>query len=246
MLHPTYEVRNIRSRPLGGVTGPSSCTVEGVMKFDGGESPYCVYNEAVGVRLAQTLHAPVADGVLTSSGDGPAFVSLYLAAPPERLPNIHWSRRDKIASKYRVEVAALVAFDIFIGNGDRFRNIKASLANPQLYLFRGFDHSHALLTTRRTPADSLAALASEDIIAERHPFYGFVDLNDVAEWAKRIKATPDAMIAECCEFNRDFRSATQDMQCKLAIALVKRKSLLPKIIRRHRAKITTIRAKEEG
>ncbi len=114
-------------------------------------------------------------------------------------------------------MAALVAFDVFIGNGDRVRNMKASVANPQLYLFRAFDHSHALLNARRTPADSLPALASGDIIVAQHPFYGFVDLDDVAAWAKRIKAVPDTMVAECCEFNRDFRSATRDMQRELVL-----------------------------
>lgn len=247
VLHPTYTVRSIRSRPIGGVTKASACTLDGVMKFDGDESPHCVYNEAVGVRLAQTLHAPVADGVLTVSGDGQAFVSLHLAAPPDRLPNLHWKQRDKVAAKYPEEVAALVAFDIFIGNADRARNLKASIANAHLHLFRAFDHSHALLTIYSdNVAGSVAALASKHIIVERHPFYGLLDLDALNRWVGRIKATPEELIAECCLFRRDFRSVSQDLQRDLATALIARKKVLPAIVRGHTVALTTRQAKEEG
>ncbi len=79
------------------------------MKFDGEESPHCVYNEAVAVRIAQTVHAPTADGVLSVSSGGPAFVSLAMTARPDRLPNVHWGIRHAVALKYPEEFAALVA-----------------------------------------------------------------------------------------------------------------------------------------
>lgn len=217
------------------------------MKFDGGESPHCVYNEAVAVRLAQTVHAPTADGVLSVSSGGPVFVSLAMTARPDRLPNVHWRMRHAVAAKYPVEVAALVAFDIFVGNNDRDGNLKASIANPGLYLFRAFDHSHTLLAARRAdPKTSLAALKGGELVVLRHPFYGLVDFSGVKEWGKRIAETPDTLITECCVLRRDFRSVPLPMQQRLARALNTRKKLLPEIIRHHQAVITTERQKEEG
>lgn len=220
--------------------------MDGVLKFDTDESPHCVYNEAVGVRLAQTLHSPIADGVLTASGDGIAFVSLYVASVPDNLPNLHWARRKEVAAKYPAEVAALVAFDIFVGNWDRFRNVKASIKSPSLHLFRGFDHSHALLGTATTAEDSLIALNSNHIIATRHPFFGLVDLGRLAEWAQRIAGSSDFLIAECCQFRRDFRSVRTATQSALAAALNVRKRLMPSILSANTQHISTFRAKEEG
>lgn len=217
------------------------------MKFDGEESPHCVYNEAVAVRLAQTVHAPTADGVLAVSSGGPVFVSLAMTARPERLPNVHWRMRHKVAAKYAEEIAALVAFDIFVGNNDRDGNLKASIANPGLYLFRAFDHSHTLLAARRAdPTTSLAALKAGEVIAIRHPFYGLVDFDAVRAWGKRIAATPDTLITECCVLRRDFRSVPLAMQQRLARALNARKTLLATILRDNQYLITTEREREEG
>jgi hypothetical protein len=247
VLHPTYEISRIWSRPLQGSTFPSSCTVEGVMKLDGPESPHCVYNEAVAVRLAQTIHAPTADGVLAVSHSGPVFVSLAMTARPEQLPNVHWRMRHKVAAKYPDEVAALVAFDIFVGNNDRDGNLKASVANPGLFLFRAFDHSHTLLAARRANAKlSLAALKAGELIVARHPFYGLANLKEVRTWGERIAAIPDTLIAECCVLRRDFRSVPLAMQQRLARALNARKKLLPTMLRDHQLVITTERQKEEG
>jgi len=247
VLHPTYEISRIRSRPLSGSTFPSSCTVEGVMKFDGDESPHCVYNEAVAVRLAQTVHAPTADGVLGVATTGPVFISLAMAAPPERLPNVHWRMRHKVAAKYPEEIAALVAFDIFIGNNDRDGNIKAAVASHGLYLFRAFDHSHTLLAAQRAdPKASLAALKSGELIVLRHPFYGLADFKLVQTWGERIASTPDTLIAECCVLRRDFRSVPLASQQHLARALNARKKHLPTMLRDQQLVITTEREKDEG
>lgn len=247
VLHPTYEISRIRSRALSGSTYPSSCTVEGVAKFDGDESPNCVYNEAVAVRLAQTVHAPAADGVLAVSSAGPVFVSLAVTARPECLPNVHWRMRHKVAATYPTEVAALVAFDIFVGNNDRDGNLKAAVASRGLYLFRAFDHSHALLAAQRAdPKQSLAALKSGELIVVRHPFYGLADFKSVQTWGERIAATPDTLIKECCVLRRDFRSVPLALQQQLARALNARKKLLPTMLRDHQIAITTEREKDEG
>ncbi len=50
---------------------------------------------------------------------------------------------------------ALVAFDVWIGNRDRGRNLKASVVTPHLPVFRAFDHSHALLNIEATPEEGL-------------------------------------------------------------------------------------------
>lgn len=88
------------------ITGASPCTINAILKFDGPESPHCVYNEQVAVRLAQTLHIPIADGVLTTSGAGQAFVSLEVASPGIALPDILKSQIKQAAARYVDETAA--------------------------------------------------------------------------------------------------------------------------------------------
>ena len=70
MPEPTYRIRRIYSRRVKGSTQASQGTLDAILKFDGEESPHCVYNEIVALRLAQTLHVPVADGALTLTPDG--------------------------------------------------------------------------------------------------------------------------------------------------------------------------------
>jgi len=84
----TYKIRRITGIRKNGVTVPSLCTLEAALKFDSTESPHCVYNEYVAHRLAQTLHAPVAEGVLTNTGDGQAYASLMLHSPGINLPDV--------------------------------------------------------------------------------------------------------------------------------------------------------------
>ena len=97
------------------------------------------------MRLAQTLHIPVADGVLVSQYDGPAYASLQLVLPAIPLPNLLISQHGKCANKYPDESAAIVAFDIWIGNFDRAGNVKASLLSSNHPSIRALDHSHCLL-----------------------------------------------------------------------------------------------------
>ena len=103
------------------------------------------------MRLAQTLHIPVADGVLAATGEGPAYASLEVASPDIPLPDLLQSQTVQVAEAYPDEVAALIAFDIFIGNRDRMRNIKASTVTPHIQIFKGFDHSHSLLSIEEDP-----------------------------------------------------------------------------------------------
>ena len=128
-----------------GVTKPAACTLHGILKFDCLESPHLVYNEFVALRLAQALRIPVADGVLTTVGDGYAYASLEVALPGLDLPDMRKSDYLKVANRYPDQAAAILAFDYWIGNRDRGGNVKAAMLSQHLPLFRAFDHQFALL-----------------------------------------------------------------------------------------------------
>ncbi len=237
MPEPTYRIRRIYSRKVKGITQAAQGTLDAILKFDGDESPHCVYNEIVALRLAQTLHIPIADGALTLTPDGQTYASLELEASGLQLPDVATSRLDDAARLYPNEVAALIAFDIFIGNFDRGRNLKAVLQTPHVRLFRGFDHSHALLSVKGTPGDSLRALASEALLLRFHPFFGRVTHELLNAWAARIAMSPNFLLRECCVQGKPFRAVTPELQRGLAEALTWRAKALPAIITAHRSHI---------
>lgn len=234
MAEPTYKIRRILKKSASGITKASYCTLGAILKFDSDESPHCVYNEIVAVRLAQTCHIPLADGVLTATSDGPSYASLELASPGIQLPDMLESQTPSVAAAYPDAVAALVAFDILIGNRDRSRNVKASLTTPHIRLFRAFDHSHALLTIEDTSGQSIVALGTYDLIATRHPFYGFISGGLLDTWVTRIASVPDTLIKECARFGKPFRGVDENMQEQLADALVTRTQNLREIVTRYR------------
>ncbi|WP_318556755.1 hypothetical protein [Geobacter anodireducens] len=238
MQETPYKIRQILKRRPSGVTEASYCTLDAILKFDGPESPHCVYIEHVALRLAQTFHIPVADGALTMAGDGPAYASLEVATPGIPLPNVLESQCERIARTYPNEVAALTAFDILIGNWDRKRNLKASIVTPHIRLFKAFDHSHALLNIKESPRDSIALLDSNDLILRFHPFFGHVSGSLLEEWMDRMAAVEDIYIKECCCFGRPFRAVDEQLQSGLAKALSRRKNTLKAILA---ANIGTIR-----
>jgi hypothetical protein len=235
MPEPTYRIRRIYSRKVKGSTQASQGTLDAILKFDGDESPHCVYNEIVALRLAQTLHIPVADGALTLTPDGHTYASLELAASGLQLPDVLESRLDAVAQRYPDEVAALVAFDLLIGNFDRGSNLKAVLASPHLSLFRAFDHSHALLSVKNAPEDSIKVLDSNGLIVRFHPFYGRVSASLLNAWSSRIAQTPAVLLRECAVMGKPFRAVTPEMQAALANALIKRAYALSGIIKAHSA-----------
>lgn len=227
----TYKIRSISRRRVKGITSPSVGSLDAVLKFDSVESEHCVYNEYVAMRLAQTLHVPVADGVLGVAGDGPLFASLQLSSPGMRLPDPLESQWEAVARQYPEECAAVEAFDLLIGNGDRFSNFKAGLATPHMRIFAAFDHSHALLSIADTVHTSLDRLRSMDPLIRNHPFLEYTDPWEQLRWAERIAAVPDFYFRECCELGRPFRCVNQDTQKALADALIIRKFNLPAIVR---------------
>jgi hypothetical protein len=240
MQEATYRLLKIRKQLQTGVTDASSCSLNAILKFDSPESPHCVFNELVAVRIAQTLHVPIADGVLTSSGDGQLFASMEVASPGIQLPDILKSQVKDVASHYPNEVASLAAFDILIGNGDRSRNIKASLVSPHMPVFRAFDHSHALLTIEGDPDESIKRLKSNDVIVKFHPFFGLISKSQFISWLDRISSVGDIYFAECCRFGRVFRAVTMPIQEELAAALVWRKTNLKAIVSSSLAEIAPL------
>jgi len=229
-MSANYKIRSIRKKSLPGVTAPVACSLDAILKFDSAESPYCVYSELVALRLAQTFHIPVASGVLTMTGSGEAYASIELGSPGLRLPDLSPPQYANAASHYAEEAAALVVFDIFIGNWDRGSNIKTSLVTSHLPIFQGFDHEHGLLAVESEPLKSIERLARQELIVQNHPFFGHISHTFATKWAERISQSQDEMIRECCELKRPLRTVTTDMQANLANALCMRKQVLPRII----------------
>lgn len=172
------------------------------------------------------------------TGDGHAFVSMEIGSPGLPLPDATPSRRRRIAEQYPDEVAALLAFDILIGNSDRGDSIKVALETPHIRLFAGYDHSHALLNIEEDPHRSIERLADDqDLILQFHPFYRLVQPQHLHEWLVNIGRVPDERVSACCLYSRPFRGVTEDMQTALANALIRRKNSLWDIVDREESTI---------
>lgn len=225
MTLQTYRLHRIYSEQLRGTTLPSRCSISAILKFDHPtESPHCVYNEYVALRIAQKLNIPVAEGCLSVTGDGQVFASLELGSPGMSLPDVTPSRYRLLMERYPDEMAALLVFDLLIGNRDRGQSIKAALVTPQIRFFAGYDHSHSLLNIEQDPWQSIQRLHEEEWIVEYHPFIPGVDIPYLERWIERVCTYPQQYIAECCLLGRPFRGVSEEMQQALADALVRRMS----------------------
>ncbi len=223
-----------------GSTKVSKCKLPGFLKLDGEESNHCAYNEMVCNRLGHTVHAPIAAGGLVATHGGQGYVSMEIYSPGESLPNLDLASRDKIARRYQKEIAGLVAFDIWVGNWDRGRNVKVSTNNGNLHLFCGFDHSHTLLDSIGTNEElNISLLASNALIVQTHPFYGYVDNEHLISWLRRVEGIPDYLILECCDMGGRFNGVTHAMQQDLSKALIQRREIIMAIVL---SNVTTINA----
>ena len=229
-MSPHYKIHRIYKKKLAGNTAPVSCSLDAILKYDSLESQYFVYSELVASLLAQTIHVPVAIGVLTKIDAGDAYASIELGSPGLRLPDLLKTQYKRAATQYPDEAAALVMFDIFIGNWDRGGNMKATFVTPHTRMFQGFDHEHALLSVESDPMESIRRLSETDLIVKDHPFYGLLLFLQITKWAHRILETEDAMIHESCEFGRPIGTVTIDMQEALADALCTRKGNLLRLL----------------
>ena len=240
-MSPTYKIRRIYNKVFFGITAPVACSLDAILKRDNLESPYCVYNELVAVRLAQTINIPVATGVLTQAKSQYGYASIELALPGLRLPDLLPTQFAAAKSRYPDEAVALVLFDILIGNWDRGSNLKVSFVNPHYSIFQGFDHEHALLSVESDPVDSIRTLGGKNLIVIAHPFYGRMDPRIEIKWLNRFSAIDDAMILECCELGHPLGNVTVDMQRSLGEALCKRKSNLREIIVKNASHINQLK-----
>jgi hypothetical protein len=212
-----------------GATKPYACTMHAVLKYDCEETPQGIYNELVAVRLAQTLHIPIATGLMTDKGGQDAFASLHVGRSDLKLPNLKYHQRQAAAHRYPDEIAALTAFDIFIGNWDRNENLMVSLETAQK-VFGGIDHGLSLLCVDGTPAKSLARLSKGELIVQFHPFYRLVRKDLLMSWIERIAAAAPRDIAECCQCNAAVGGVPVILQQKLADALLERQRRLHLIV----------------
>lgn len=233
----TYKLHRIYNAPLPGSTKPSACTMDAVLKFDNIESPHCVYNEHVALRIAQLMGAPVASGALTVAFDSQAYASMKLGAAGISLLPLASSRFSQAAEKYPQESAALLVYDLFIGNWDRKDNFTATLVSPHIRMFAGFDHGNALLNVKKEPKHSLKWLREHQYVLGVHPFYKRVKKGNVERWLTIVESIPDDSIISCCDMGGDFRSVTVRTQKALAKALCQRKRGLRQLITDHEGKI---------
>lgn len=236
MIESAYKLRRVGSS-LKGMTNPRRCTLDAVLKRDGDDLPYCVYSEYVALRLAQTLHIPVADGALTDCDEMTAYASLKISTGADCLPEMKHTAAAVAAVRYADMVAALTAYDILIGNWDRAENLMAATNTASPDFFRAYDHSHALLGIAEKPAESIKRLADCELIVTAHPFYSRVRQSSLELWAVRIASLPDMQVTECCVLEPFAANVATSIKKGVAAAMVIRKNSLPSIIRDNKARI---------
>lgn len=237
-----YTLRRVWERSSKSSTRVAMGLLDAFIKYDSsGSFPHNVYNEIVALRLGQKVGVPLADGALVSTQAGPAYASLAVCKSGVELPDLMTYWFGLCAERYPVEAAALVAFDIWIGNFDRARNIKVNLIHSDVRIFRAFDHSHCLLGVARTRKEAIRRLGTTDIIVSAHPFYGRVSKRHVQQWIIRIEGTDDNLIDESCGHAAMKRTVSLATQKKLARALKARRHLLLDIIENERDLVFGVR-----
>ena len=227
----SYQIRERGKRALAGVTQPVHGKIAAVLKSDGAEVPTCVYNELVATRLGALIGLPAATGVLAQGRGGQEYASLLAATPGGRLPPISAHRARWAVLRYPEPCAAVLVFDVFIGNWDRGGNIKAALATP-VDFFCAFDHSHALLALGETPEASIKSLSQPDPAIANHVFNGLVDPDLAHRWAMRVAALADEAIEMACCPGAEVNTVGKTLQRQLAQALITRKARLPGLVAR--------------
>jgi hypothetical protein len=228
-----YSVRQYQGAAETGSTAPLRGTLDAVVKRDGDAIRHCVYNEFAAAQLAQLLGMPAARGVLVAGREGLLFASLTVSTIGISLPDVGKRQVPRILIRYPIECAAMLAFDAWIGNWDRLDNLRANLdAKAPHQVFVAFDHSHCLLDAKGTVAESIAALASGEVIVERHPFAGRLTADAVSPWVDRIRQVDPMSIQRGCIFEHSIGSVAPGLQQELCDALIARQMVLDEILSR--------------
>ena len=227
---PTYTIKTFGARTGKGRTEPYTGTLDAIIKSDGEEAAYTVYNEYVTVRLGQILSIPIMAGVPVAGPTGLLFASLRLNETGMSLPDMHVKRIASVVERYPKECSAVLVFDCWIGNNDRDHNIKAHTGAAPIMLFRAYDHEAALLGPLMPPDERLGELAEGALIIDCHPFIAKIAHKLTVPLIKRILNLTERQIAECCCLDAPLHGVTTSMQEDLTRSLIARRTHLPGLL----------------
>jgi hypothetical protein len=185
--------------PVGqGASDPVYCTLEGIAKRNTEYLPYQIANEYICGRLGMMLGLPMPPGVLIDMDDGTlGYLSLRVekARPPDVIP-------EHLADDHPEITAAVLAYDCWIGNEDRFeQNLAYTREGVAPCLF---DQGHALLGGHAGfPPVGTARLVER----LNHPFVSgclkphitAAHLPYLKTWAGRIMDVPDWVVGGVCK-----------------------------------------------
>ena len=225
-----YKIRKLGSKVAGGsMTEPIRGTLDVVLKQDSENSPSCVYNEMVALRLAQRLGVPLAMGVPSVGDGGTYFASLTVGGLSINLPNLTSRKMADAAKRYPSEAAAIFVFDVWTLNDDRENNLKANLTAADIHLIAGIDHEQTLLGRYGDMNTSLQALQSLEV-PTRHPLRDHVNSSHVAHWVAQIQSLNDKAIEDATILGFNVSGIFDGTQRKLADALKARRDELSKLV----------------
>ena len=227
-----YKIRKLGSRvPGGSMTEPIRGSLDVVLKQDSANSPCCVYNEIVALRLAQRLGVPLAMGVPSVGDGGTYFASLTVGGLSINLPNLTSKRMPDVARRYPSEAASIFVFDVWTLNDDRENNIKANLTAADIHLVAGIDHEQSLLGRYGDMNASLQALMNLEVPIG-HPLRKQLNPAHVAHWVSQIQALNDKAIEDGVILGFNVSGVFENMQRKLAEAMKARRDVLPALVQR--------------
>lgn len=225
-----YKIKQIKKKiATASMTEPVRGTLDVVLKQDGDNSPCCVYNEMVALRLAQRLGIPVAMGVPTLGDGGIYFASLIVGGLSINLPDLSRRRMEGVSKRYPNAAAAIFVFDVWILNSDRENNLKANLTSAPTQIIAAIDHEQTLLGVKATPEDSVAALNSMEF-PERHPLANFVSVSHVQRWTIAIAELSDEAIVNAVVLGHSVGGVHAQTQQRLAQALIERREQIEELV----------------
>lgn len=213
------------------MTEPVRGTLDVILKQDSDNSPTCVYNEIVALRLAQRLGVPLAMGVPSVGDGGTYFASLTVGGLSINLPNISAKKMVGVAKRYPSDAAALFVFDVWVLNNDRADNLKANLTPAEVHLVAGIDHEQTLLGTHGDMKDSLQALADLEVPIQ-HPLRGNLSARFVDQWIERIAALDDGSVDDAVVLNFSVGGVHERTQRNLAAVMKTRRDHIADLVGR--------------
>lgn len=213
----------------GSMTDPVRGTLDVILKQDSDNSPACVYNELVALRLGQRLGLPLAMGVPSVGDGGTYFASLVVGGLSINLPDITAKQMPKVAARYPLEAAGIFVFDVWVLNNDRVDNLKANLSVSNIQLIAGIDHEQTLLGITGNIDTSLDALNNLSVPIS-HPFKSLLVQNHIDYWVSEVANLSDDAIDAAAVLGLSIGGIHHRMQQKLASALKARRDSIAELI----------------